>query len=286
MNRRPRGATGKPHPGGGTKFRTKGGALDADPACGALPDGDRVTNCVTTGAVSGGQQWTATDVVGDVARHDALAPACCDLTGSQGVTGSSPVSSTDRTIARTGGDGGLGGVVDDECAIWPGDLDHGDDFSVVVDADLMDEGFDGSFPLAGGSLGEGVGEVGAELVEGVRGWGWLWRLSVRSSRRALSCSTLWRRPLRRGRRWRRPWCRFECLVVAVDGGLGGVDLGGEGVDFGVSVGGVGGDADSGAAGAAVAVAAEAGVVVVGARAAGGGGAAVLTAAVGADDQAR
>ncbi|MEU5552858.1 hypothetical protein ABZ738_24080 [Micromonospora sp. NPDC047793] len=112
---------------------------------------------------------------------------------------------------------------------------------------------------------------------------------------------------------------LERVVVALDGRLGVGDLGGDGVEFGVSVGvgvvellagfgddlvqdgvgvgvevvqglqdggvgGVGGEPDSVAAGGAVAVAGKAGVVAVAGVAAPHGGADVLASAVGTGDQ--
>jgi hypothetical protein len=106
-------------------------------------------------------------------------------------------------------------------------------------ADLGDEGFDGAFAFAGGAVGDGVRQVGAEPFDGAGWWGC--RLGVEAVGEVIAAApelggllleifdagtgdgVVHGAVLERG-------------VVAVDGGLGVVDLGGDGVEFGVSVG--------------------------------------------------
>ncbi|WP_239162793.1 hypothetical protein [Paractinoplanes rishiriensis] len=80
-----------------------------------------------------------------------------------GVRGSSPLSSTNFTIAQTGGGfgGRGGGAAGDVDGVGVGDLEHGYHLPFLVDADLGDEGFDGAFAFVVGAVGDGLFEVGA-----------------------------------------------------------------------------------------------------------------------------
>ncbi|HEX6404039.1 MAG TPA: hypothetical protein VF003_12905 [Pseudonocardiaceae bacterium] len=121
---------------------------------------------------------------------------------------------------------------------WCGDSEHGDD-SFLGDADLGDERFDGGFAFGRRAAGDDVGEVVLDRLDGAgRGHGGLGADRVGEFCGAgLELGDLGLEDLEpvpgggvvHG-------AVLECLMVPVDGGFFGLDLGEDGAVLGVPVG--------------------------------------------------